>query len=411
MAVTSIAPSYLLSAKALASVAGVPSGVAAATPTAVANHPILAADATQLPTTSASPDVAIADQTDSENFPPPPQGLLSDPVGQPIPKFGTWLTHLSTKGNQILNGWGMPVRLRGVNLSGFEYDPLGSPELQPANLPALFSHLSKLGVNVVRIPFNQLWASSPDYVQRLDAVAAAANAKGTYVIFDMHWAATDGMGTQMGQVKCLTTAMLQTWRQLAAHWANQPGILYDIQNEPEGISWKTYAPWAQAAIDNIRAVNPKALVMVEGTQWGSDLSQVLGSPLRGSNIVYSVHEYGPSYGPADAGPQLWDQLFGSVAQKYPVFVGEFGGNATDLAYGNQLLGYLDARGLSWCAWNWGESVPQLEQGGNLTPFGQLVTSDLKPKSTAAAIEGDFATFTATLSNWKASFLNLFLPKN
>ncbi|MBU6427373.1 MAG: cellulase family glycosylhydrolase [Cyanobacteria bacterium REEB65] len=326
-----------------------------------------------------APESDLADQVDTENFPAPPKGLLTGPVGKPLPKPADALPQLSTKGNQIVDSNGNPVRLRGVNLSGFEYSPYGSAELQGSNLASLFSGLAAKGVNVVRVPFNQEWAGWPFYQQELDKVAAMANSSGIYVIFDMHWANTDPSGENQAQVKCLNASMLETWRQLAAHWANQPGILYDVHNEPEGISWKTYAPWAQSAVDNIQAINPDALVLVEGTQWGSDLSQVLKQPLQGKNIVYSVHEYGPSYGPANAGPQLWDQLFGRVAQKLPVLVGEFGGNDADLSYGKQLLDYMDAHGLSWCAWDWGASVPQLEQGGKLTDFGQLVFGDLQAK--------------------------------
>lgn len=297
---------------------------------------------------------------------PPPAGLATDPVGPPLAAPLHPLPWLSTRGNQIVDSTGQPVRLRGVDMSGFEYDKTGDQQSAQT-----FDRLAKMGVTLVRMPINQDWAlSDPAYRHRLDRAIQEANARGIYVALDLHW-------HDNKQLPCLNPGSLKMWRQLANRYANQPGVLYDIQNEPQWITWKSYAPWAEAAIANIRAVNPKSLCIVEGTQYAANLSGVLQDPIQASNVVYSVHEYGPSLGVAVAGPALWNQLFGKVADRYPVYVGEFGGNAQDVPYGKALLAYMDKKGLSWTSWNWGASVPNLERNGKLTAFGQLVAGGLK----------------------------------
>ena len=301
------------------------------------------------------------------NVAPPPAGLASDPVGEPLPAPAHPLPQLATRGNQIVDARsGKPVRLRGVDMSGFEYKKTGDQQD-----PQTFDRLAKMGVNIVRMPINQDWAlSDPAYRQNLDRAISEANSRGIYVVLDLHW--HDGK-----QLPCLNSDSLRMWRQLASRYSKQAGVLYDIQNEPQWISWKSYEPWAEAAIANIRAVNPNSLCIVEGTQYASNLSGVLADPVKAPNVVYSVHEYGPSLKVPEAGPEFWDETFGDVASKYPVYVGEFGGNADDVAYGKQLIQYMDQKGLSWTSWNWGEAVPNLERGGQLTAFGQLVAAHLK----------------------------------
>ncbi len=298
---------------------------------------------------------------------PPPAGLARDPLGKPLPAPAHPLPRLATRGNQIVDASsGKPVRLRGVDMSGFEYNKNGDQQD-----PQTFARLAKMGVNIVRMPINQDWAlSDATYRQHLDRAISEANAKGIYVVLDLHW--HDGK-----QLPCLDSDSLRMWRQLANRYSKQPGVLYDIQNEPQWISWKSYEPWAQAAIANIRAVNPNSLCIVEGTEYASNLSGVLSDPVKAPDVVYSVHEYGPSLRVPEAGPEFWDKTFGNVASRYPVYVGEFGGNDADVAYGKQLIQYMDHKGLSWTSWNWGEAVPNLEKGGRLTAFGQLVAAHLK----------------------------------
>ena len=123
-------------------------------------------------------------------------------------------------------------------------------------------------------------------------------------------------------------------------------------------------------------------MVVEGTQFGINLSGVLRRPIKADNIVYQAHVYGPTLAGPFPGPKLWDHLFGAVAQKYPVLVGEWGGEPNEVQYGRELLAYMDRKGLSWSAWNWGASTPRLMEETGLSTFGRMIAENLRPAADA-----------------------------
>jgi hypothetical protein len=302
---------------------------------------------------------------DWKAIPAPPPEIPTDPLGPRLPAPAQPLSWLSTRGNKFVDDAGKTVRLRGVNLSGLEYSKTG--DKQDA---ATFDRLKQLGVNIVRVPINQDWAlCDPRYLETLDATLKLANDRGMYVMFDMHWYGGHQQAIPDGET-------LRMWRQVAHRYADQPGAIFDLHNEPQFVGWGDYAPWAEACIRAIRSVHPRSLVVVEGTQYGINLGGVLREPIRANNVAYQAHMYGSMLHGPFVGPALWDRLVGGVADRYPVIVGEWGGEDVELPYGNELLAYMDRKGMSWTAWNWGGSTPHLAEGGDLTLFGKLVAGSL-----------------------------------
>ncbi len=308
---------------------------------------------------------------DLRRIPSPPPAVPTDPLGPRLSAPAEPLPWLSTKGNRILDESGATVRLRGVNLSGLEYSKTG--DRQDAST---FDRLATMGANFVRVPINQDWAlSDPAYLERLDEIVRKANDRGIYVMFDMHW--YDGH-----QQAIPDSETVRMWRQVAHRFGEQPGVIFDLHNEPQFVGWGDYAPWAEACIAAIRSVHPRSLVVVEGTQFGINLSGVLRRPIKADNIVYQAHVYGPTLAGPFPGPKLWDHLFGAVAQKYPVLVGEWGGEPNEVQYGRELLAYMDRKGLSWSAWNWGASTPRLMEETGLSTFGRMIAENLRPAADA-----------------------------
>ena len=54
-----------------------------------------------------------------------------------------------------------------------------------------------------------------------------------------------------------------------------------------------------------------------------------GHAVKGTNILYETHPY--------PFQKDWDWNFGDVSRSYPVFIGEWGGSAKDLEYGQRLM--------------------------------------------------------------------------
>ncbi len=282
-----------------------------------------------------------------------------------------------------------PVILRGINCSRLEYSQTGFSEPE-------FDEIADWGANLIRLPFNQQWALArpsydPEpYLKIIDWVIEQAALRGMYTLLDLQWLdAISPRGTlKNGRVNFVpplpTAASLSLWSQLAARYRNQPSVLFDIFNEPHDplpddpgecygirrVRMAQWQPWARRLIDAIRSQHPDALILVSGVDWGYDLA---GFPLPGAtNIVYSSHVY-------PGKKKSWEKAFGRLSESHPVFIAEFGGLETDLAWGAKLLEYLRARNIGWAAWSWSDHPHLLQStsGFTPTPFGTLVRSALR----------------------------------
>lgn len=286
--------------------------------------------------------------------------------------------------------------LRGVNRSGFEYSQTGAgitaEEIQEIT--------GCWGANVVRLPFNQVWAlerpgyDPSAYLEALDFVIDQAAARGAYTLLDLQWldAVTPRGTTGEGRTNFVAAlpewASGELWGQLARRYLRESAVLYDIFNEPHDalpddeselrgmredgstfalesrrVSMAEWQPWARYLIAAIRGVNPDALIFVSGVNWGYDLRCF---PLAGvEGVVYSTHVY------RNKGKR-WDEAFGSLAATHPVFAGEWGGGALDTKWGERLAAYLMERGIGWTAWSWSDEPRLVDAGYVPTAFGKVV---------------------------------------
>lgn len=294
-----------------------------------------------------------------------PATLPTEPLAPPLARFPGPLTRLATRGNQIVDEAGKPVRLRGVNLSGFEWSAEGGT----ANAAGV-ARVAAMGGNVLRLPINQGRAlTDPAYMLKVDATIAEAAKRGVYVVVDMHWIS----GNQTATPDAETARM---WRQLAQRWANQPAVVYDLHNEPGMVGWETNAAWAEHLIKAIRSVNPQSLVMVEGTNKAQRVAGALRRPINAPNVVYEVHAYGPRQHGPGVGPAQWDRLFGQVAEKYPVWVGEWGGEPDELPALQGLLRYLDGKGIGWAVWH-SHAGEVFNENGTLAELGAVAAEAMR----------------------------------
>jgi endoglucanase len=306
------------------------------------------------------------------------------------------LPALLVRSTSIVNAQTLvPVRLRGVNRSGFEYTP--SPIVPEAEL----DRITRWGANILRLPFNQAWAlDSAAYRLAIDTLIEAASSRGLYTLLDLQWLdaenslgrLADGSANFVPPLPDCNSVHL--WRTLAARYRSNPAVLYDIFNEPHDpladdpygltgvrsdgsffelktrrVTQREWHPWASHLIHTIRSEHPSALIFVSGLDWAYDLSHF---PIDGvDNVVYSTHVY-PSK------KKSWDRAFGRLARTHPVFVGECGGTENDLTWGEELLSYLDQRQIGWTAWSWCDQPHLIQPGSNAepTPFGRLVQASL-----------------------------------
>jgi endoglucanase len=298
------------------------------------------------------------------------------------------LPALSTKGPSIIRDK-KAFRFYGVNRDSLEW---GSTNWGGCGGDGHFTDhdfdlIKSWNVTAVRIPLSQAgWlgrsCSAADYARWVDAAIAKANARGMYAIADLHWSDVNGLspcnvGCPTGQQMMPDTDSLVFWRSVAKRYANNPGVVFGLYNEPHDVSWSCWrnggctayaSPFAssgaltpytavgmQQLYSAVRQQGANNLVLVGGLDWAYDLSGVVGGyALSGTNIAYDTHVYTLWHNTtAD-----WDTHFGVVAGRYPMVSTEFGSSDCSTTDSSRLLSYFDApmgntaNRMGWTIWSW-----------------------------------------------------------
>lgn len=273
---------------------------------------------------------------------------------------------LRTSGNAILDGNGHRLVLRGINAWGLE-DSVDPPVLDEEQIV----QAKEWGADMVRIPLGeQLWLSSscdysPGYVAAVDQMVNWVTSLGMVALLDLHY---DAVGCDApGQLPMADDpGSITFWQQVAARYAGNPLVAFDLYNEPYGISnsvWLsggavtangvTYqAAGMQQLYDAVRSSGASNLVVVSGNDWAND---VPGALLQGTNIAYAVHAYTcagaapPSCSTPD--PYSPDALLDpwiTFGRSQPVLVTEFGWpDQADGTYNQAVIAFAEAQGWGW----------------------------------------------------------------
>jgi len=277
------------------------------------------------------------------------------------------LPWLSTSGHKIVDDTGQQVILHGVNRSGLEYDRIGGNRINKQEIDHICNEWQ---AKIIRLPFNQEWmTNNVIYQQKIDEIIGWIKKHGVYILLDLQWENESVKIPAIPNEQAITM-----WRDIAFRYKDEPAVLYDIHNEAHDIDFNSWRNRAVQIIESIQEVHPKALILVSGLNWASDISMWASNPLDHQNIVYSVHVY-PNWG----GSSTWDRRFGNFSQNIPIFCGEFGGEDQDIQWGKDLIRYLYQHRLGWCAWSWVDWPHLTDRDDHLTPtpFGSLVKSYLQ----------------------------------
>ena len=102
-------------------------------------------------------------------------------------------------------------------------------------------------------------------------------------------------------------------------------MLYEIANEPNGVSWASIKSYAEEVIPVIRQRDPDSVIIVGTRGWsslgvseGSGPAEIAANPVNASNIMYAFHFYAASH------RDNYLNALREASELFPVFVTEFG---------------------------------------------------------------------------------------
>jgi hypothetical protein len=304
---------------------------------------------------------------------------------------------LMVLGNQIVEVSGhCPVRLHGVNVCGLEWSntgvgPAGSPN--PA-LASVQEAVDNWGSNFIRLPLNQdRWlgtacsSNGTGYQAIVTAIVDWCGANNAYVLLDLHWNDLGQAGANnactAGQHDMPDDNSTLFWQSVAARYANNPAVFFDLYNEPGGAAgttsltsdaagwnlWRNggtvpvfadgvayHTPGLQGLLNAIRAAGANNMVWAGGINWAFDLSGLptynawLSDTGSGHGVVYATHIY--PYKLAGNGC-VTAACFNSgvpaaVKSACPVMVTEFAPNLNDPeGFISPLLAWINANNMGY----------------------------------------------------------------
>ena len=160
-----------------------------------------------------------------------------------------------------------------------------------------FADLKSLGADVIRLPIrmHSMTGGAPDYtldplfLKFLDIAVDWAEKYELYLIIDNH-----SFHPVNATSDDVDSVLLPVWAQIARRYNDRSEyVLYEILNEPHGISDERWGEIQEMAIETIRKYDRKHTIIVGGTDFNS-VSKLHSIPdYSDTNLIYTFHFYDP----------------------------------------------------------------------------------------------------------------------
>lgn len=296
------------------------------------------------------------------------------------PMQDQWPSELRVVGNRLHDQNGKEVWLQGVNAGGLETLPHDRQVIK-----SVLVAIDEWKSNCVRVPMNEaFWYGrsayqkdgGKEYREILDQIITLAANRGAYIVIDLH------------RFRAPKEEHAEFWKDFATQYKDHPAVLFDIFNEPHGISWEVWrnGGWVstskgndesaflseeekrknngfesvgmQGLVDAVRSTGAGNIIIAGGVFWCNDLSGIadgfaLDDP-DGRGIMYSWHTYNWHTD--------WEDKILATAAKHPIFVGECGADAKKMSFipaedqedpytwVPDMLGFIQKHRLNWTGW-------------------------------------------------------------
>jgi hypothetical protein len=345
------------------------------------------------PPPDASSDAPLDASSDGSDANQPDSGTARQEGGSTL-EGGSSTLALHVSGNRLVDASNTPLVLRGADVSGTEFvcaqnytaDPYGGAPLASV---ATFEAMHAWNINVIRLPLNEdCWlgingveVGGGAYQSAIEAEVSAAHEAGLFVIIDLHWTAPGSQRALSQNPEPDADHSPAFWTSVASTFASDPGLIFDLFNEPYdywgtdpdpwngwlngdvqtqyvtgGSPYQVTAQWKTAGMQQlvtaVRAAGASQPILVNGLDWANDdsgwLTHVPSDPL--GQLIAGAHIYP---GEACDTVSCWSGIFPGIGEKYPVLIGETGdSSAGPVTFLPTFLAYADPQGWNYLAWTW-----------------------------------------------------------
>ncbi|MFD1832799.1 cellulase family glycosylhydrolase [Streptomyces desertarenae] len=280
---------------------------------------------------------------------PPPDPDPGPGTGTPVGING----QLKVCGVNLCNQYNRPIQLRGMSTHGIQW--FGKC-YNTASLDALAKDWKSDLLRIAMYVQESGYETDPaGFTNRVNSLVDMAEARGMYALIDFHTLTPGDPNYNLDRAKTFFASV-------AARNADKKNVIYEIANEPNGVSWTAIKNYAEQVIPVIRAADPDAVVIVGTRGWsslgvsdGSNESEVVNNPVNATNIMYAFHFYAASH------KDNYRATLSRAASRLPLFVSEFGtvsatgGGAMDRASTTAWLDLLDQLKIGYANWTYSDA--------------------------------------------------------
>jgi endoglucanase len=186
---------------------------------------------------------------------------------------------------------------KGVNFSGW-FESFSAQSIPFTKYTEQdFANVKSLGADVIRLPVkvHSMTSGAPNYTidpllfKFLDTAVDWAEKYRIYLIIDNH--SFDPVAPTSNDIDKI---LLPVWAQIARRYKDRSNyVVYEILNEPHGISDKRWGEIQGLAIETIRRIDQKHAIIPGGTDYNS-IGKLASIPVYSDdNLIYTFHFYDP----------------------------------------------------------------------------------------------------------------------
>ena len=284
-----------------------------------------------------------------------PAGMDEDTLAVDSTGFATCHGKLRLGGSgglQLVGKDGETVQLMGMSSHGLHWFP-------DCYSKASIQHLVEdWGINVFRAAMyigEGGYAHDPSQKDTMLNIVQWCKELGIYVIVDWHMLSP---GNPNDPEYSGADAF---WTEMATKLKDETHVLFEIANEPNGVSWSEVVSYHNRIIGVIRAIDTETVILAGTPTWSQEIDQAAATPVNAPhNVMYVFHFYAGSH------MSLTSRVT-QYASQIPIFVSEWGSSQASgdggpyLTEAKQFLDLFNNAGslgvkLSWTQWSYADKA-------------------------------------------------------